>query len=190
MSSPSLFSKAPSNHSSSSFPSPLPPSSADVFSSPSLLRHSTHPSSFQPRTMGSSALREPPGPLDSLARSKTPFFLVINEEPSTPSRYSHTTTKHLDLSPESPLNPLNEGISGTTAWSFGGGVRGGLGLQGLWTSPGGVHGSMATSSKMDPGSAAEVSELHCSRGERKLTSPRAVESRLCQPLRPLARPLD
>ncbi|ORY57399.1 armadillo-type protein [Leucosporidium creatinivorum] len=157
MSSPSLLSKAPSsNTSSSSFPSPLPPPSADVFSSPSIIRQSTHPASIQPRSTSSNPLQEPPDPLDSLARSKTPFFLAINEEPSTPSRYSHTT-KHLDLTPESPLNPLNEGISGTTAWSFGGGGArgGGLGLQSLWTSPGGVQGSMAATSKMDSGTAAE-----------------------------------
>lgn len=159
MSFPSLLPKAPSSQNSSSFPSLLPPSSADVFASPSLLSHSTHPAAIQPRVFGSNVLQEPPGPLDSLARSKTPFFLAINEEPKTPSRHSHTTLKGFDFSPQTPRNPLNEGLSGTTAWSFSGG--GGLGLQGLWTSPGGVQSSMAASGKLDPGNAAEVSQVLC-----------------------------
>lgn len=157
---------APSNSSTSnsSLPRPRPSSSVDVFSAAPNTGSTTLFTPFDPSPASPDALQH--DPLDSLARSKTPFFLAIQEEPRTPSRFSLTLgdLSHGRGSPESPLQALNEGISGSTAWS--GGAVGGA----VWTSPGGVQGSMAPASKMDFGTAAEVSSSCVAKGRGKLTA--------------------
>lgn len=155
---------ASSSSSTSSHPTPFPSASDDVFSAPlPAALDSTLTSHLQ-----YSSPPDPRDPISQLARSTTPFFLDIKEEPQSPTRYILPSTPFLR---QSPVTSLPEGLSGSTAWSSGAAAGGELGLGGgqhrVWASPGGVQGSMSATSKMDLATAAEVSRAFTSGKARK-----------------------